>query len=307
MSVILDALKSKKKIEEKPGRKTSHLIEEGLFLGKKSMVKPDLISFKKLKILVKPLIILVFIISFSLIGYFSYPKIYSFISDHFSSSSEINIALENENKPKVISDHDGNGNININQNQNNSLNNSNNEVVKINENNNQDLPDQLVVSNSKSVEDELSIENAKTFFKEGKLNESLRVYQKLTSTIPDNYEVYNGIGMIYLKKELYSLAENYFAKALEKNQECAGCFNNLGYLKTRTENFTEAKKYLEKSIEINDQSYEPVFNLAVMYEKSGDYLKAIENYQKLMNAFEDFPEDLKTKITDKINRLSGWK
>ena len=126
------------------------------------------------------------------------------------------------------------------------------------------------------------LEEARTLFQQGDIDASLKAFQKALEQDPQNFSVHNDLGFLFLKKELYSSAEEHFKKALELKNDCAECFNNLGYLKTLLGQSVEAQKYLEKAIGLKSDYPDPYFNLGVLLEKNGDIGNAVSAYQKFL-------------------------
>lgn len=146
---------------------------------------------------------------------------------------------------------------------------------------------------------------ARSQFKAGEYDESLKSFQRALESDPGNATIHNDMGLVLLKKELYASAEGHFAKALELNDACAECYNNLGYLKTALDQPVEAEKYLQKAIALKPDYPDPYFNLAVAYEKNGDIGRAVDFYQKYLKMLPKSETELADKIKSRIHDLSG--
>ncbi len=146
---------------------------------------------------------------------------------------------------------------------------------------------------------------ARSQYKSGQYDDSLKSFQKALDKDPNNASIHNDMGLALLKKELFASAEGHFAKALELDDRCAECYNNLGYLKTALNQPVEAEKYLQKSIALRPDYPDPYFNLGVMYEKNGDVGKAVEFYQAFLKKIPKTDNDLAIKIKARIHDLSG--
>lgn len=320
MSVIHEALKSKRqnKAEDEP----TQIIEEGLFLGKKSLVIEPKFTWPKLKPYVFGLCGLL-IIGFL---YLVIPKVWYVIHDLIPDTVE----EDQKNQNVVIEDHED-----VMQNPKKDISkidrkeeshslpdykkkdgdshqaNSNKEFIS-----GQDIPQQQIIDIRRNNQNRPSqfqhrknlgsIEEANALFSEGRYDESLEIYKVLSKSGVSDYQLYNNIGMIYLKKELYSISENYFSKALEYNSECASCFNNLGYLKTIIGQYSEAEVYLKKSLDLESNQTEVIFNLAVMHEKSGEFFQAVKFYSQFLTLGQSsFPPDIVNDVEKRIEELTG--
>lgn len=146
---------------------------------------------------------------------------------------------------------------------------------------------------------------ARSQYKSGEYDESLKSFQKAIERDPGNATIHNDMGLVLLKKELFASAEGHFAKALEIDDACAECYNNLGYLKTALGQPVEAEKYLQKAIALKPDYVDPYFNLAVMYEKNGDVGKSVDFYQEYLKRIPKTETELAAKIKSRIHDLSG--
>lgn len=149
------------------------------------------------------------------------------------------------------------------------------------------------------------LQMARSKYKAGEYDDSLRLFQKALDQDPNNAAAHNDMGLVLLKKELYASAESHFAKALELDDSCAECYNNLGYLKTALDQPVEAEKYLQKAMVLKPDYADPYFNLAVMYEKNGDVGKAVEYYQDYLQKIPKTETELAAKIKSRIQDLAG--
>lgn len=146
---------------------------------------------------------------------------------------------------------------------------------------------------------------ARSQYKTGQYDDSIKSFQKALEKDPNNAMVHNDMGLALLKKELYTSAENQFATALEHDDTCVECYNNLGYLKTILNQPTEAEKYLQKAIALKPDYPDPYFNLGVLYEKNGDIGKAVEAYQSFLKKLPKSDTEMAAKIQSRIHDLSG--
>lgn len=146
---------------------------------------------------------------------------------------------------------------------------------------------------------------ARSQYKSGQYEDSLKSFQKALDKDPNNPSIHNDMGLVLLKKELFTSAESHFAKALELDDGCVECYNNLGYLKTALGQPVEAEKYLQKAISLKPDYADPYFNLGVMYEKNGDVGKAVESYQTFLKKIPKTDSELAAKIKSRIHDLSG--
>ncbi|MBF0360353.1 MAG: hypothetical protein HQK49_05040 [Oligoflexia bacterium] len=95
---------------------------------------------------------------------------------------------------------------------------------------------------------------------------------------------------------------------LEKNPNNTFALNNRGMIYLHQKDFLNAEVDFIKASINNNQFYEPIFNLATLYELEGRLDKAIENYQKFLslkgNTFKSEHHDIVTKIEARLKKLN---
>ena len=150
------------------------------------------------------------------------------------------------------------------------------------------------------------------YYNAGKYTAALRNLLEAYKTIPNDPYLLNSLGLVYLAKDRYGLAENHFKKALKLKTDYIHARNNLGatYLKQKKWNFAikcfeevsenllyatpeipfsnlgwayfhqkmyrRAKTYFEKSLEIRPDFLIAIHGLASIYIETGYYTLAID-------------------------------
>ena len=156
-----------------------------------------------------------------------------------------------------------------------------------------------------SQEDISEVGRAQQLFKNGNFNESLNILEKQMREGKESVQLHNDLGLVFLKKELFSSAEKHFSRALELDDQCAECFNNFGYLKTLLGENVEAETYLKKAAQLNRNYPDPYFNLGILYEKNGDIGNAVQAYQKFLERSPNPQEETTLKIENRLKKLTG--
>lgn len=149
------------------------------------------------------------------------------------------------------------------------------------------------------------------YYNSGRYTAALKTLLEAQKSIPNDPYLLNSLGLVYLAKNRYDLAENHFKKALNFKPDYTQAKNNLGatYLKQKKwkpaikcfeeisenllyatpeiplsnlgwvyfyrEMYGKAKTYFEKSLEIRPNFLIAVHGLASIYIKTGRYLLAI--------------------------------
>ncbi len=150
------------------------------------------------------------------------------------------------------------------------------------------------------------------FYNAGNYTSALKNLLEAYEALPDDPYINNSLGLVYLAKERYDLAEDHFKKALELKKDFIDAKNNLGaaYLKQEKWSlaiacFEEVSKslvygypeipfsnlgwayfnqkkyekaifYFNKSLQINPKFLISVHGLASVYLETGAHLQAIE-------------------------------
>ncbi|MBN2681226.1 MAG: tetratricopeptide repeat protein [Bacteroidales bacterium] len=131
--------------------------------------------------------------------------------------------------------------------------------------------------------------------------DALKIYEELSKSEDMKSSVegkkgaaysYSNIGAIYLSREEYNTALDYFLLSLEINKELdiktglSDCYNNMGNVYFLQKNYDEALKYFSKALTINEEiknSYGQSAcynNIALIYKQQYKYDTAISYFQK---------------------------
>ena len=142
-------------------------------------------------------------------------------------------------------------------------------------------------------------------YNSGKYDKSAKLFKTAIEQNPGDAFLHNNLGLVYVKKGLYSSAESEYEEALELDDKCAECFNNFGYLKSVLDQSVEAKKYLERAIALSGSYADPYFNLAVLYEKEGDIGNSVKYFRRFVDLYPDQSSEIIYKVSLRIRELSG--
>ncbi len=148
----------------------------------------------------------------------------------------------------------------------------------------------------------------------GEIKEAIASYEKalqLQPHNPENYLVYNNLGVCFSREEMSDLdkATEYFQQALQLHPNYAEAYNNLGSLAKQQENFKQAMHYLQKAIQLAPQFKEAYYNLAGLFLNQGQADKSVACYYKILNFL---PEDAEVHCSLAATLLStgqftrGW-
>ena len=91
---------------------------------------------------------------------------------------------------------------------------------------------------------------AKSFYQEKNYERALRLYKNLSRLHPDNYRVWNHLGLCHARLSDYKKAIVAFEKALEVNEKKELIWSNLGKAYYHNGEFTKVIETYEKALKI---------------------------------------------------------
>lgn len=116
-------------------------------------------------------------------------------------------------------------------------------------------------------------------------------FQKAYELNPEDKEVLNGIGIIYLLHfENYPKAVEFFQKAVHVDSNFSEAYNNLGFAYEKSRMYKEAIESYKKALSnlVYRTPEKAYYNLGRAYYRSGMYDEAIEAYIEASRRMGDF-------------------
>jgi tetratricopeptide (TPR) repeat protein len=131
------------------------------------------------------------------------------------------------------------------------------------------------------------------YFKKGELDKAEEEFQvvldKTIETHGDykkdkgtSLRAFTGLGEIYLQKEKFGTAQEYFTQALDISPEDETSAYNVGEVYFSNQKIDEAIEYFELAIKINKEWSKPYLKLGYAYLNKGDFDKSLEYFQKFI-------------------------
>jgi len=130
-----------------------------------------------------------------------------------------------------------------------------------------------------------------SYLNENNVNPAFIEFQKAYELNPENKEVLNAIGIIYLLKfEDFPKAINFFQKAVSVDPDFAEAHNNLGVAYERSKMFNDAIISYNKALSnVLYRTPEMAYNnLGRIYYRLGKYDEAINAYKEALKRMTDF-------------------
>ena len=101
-----------------------------------------------------------------------------------------------------------------------------------------------------------------------------------------NWQLLNGLGLVYDLQGQYGQAILYFKQALEISPDQIDVLNNMGYSLYRSEQYIEAIQYYKKVLAINPKYHQTLFNYALLEARLKNYNLARSIFFRLMSPSE---------------------
>ncbi|MFC1725506.1 tetratricopeptide repeat protein, partial [candidate division KSB1 bacterium] len=126
--------------------------------------------------------------------------------------------------------------------------------------------------------------------KAGNLSEAENQYLQALQTKPEDPDINNNLGCLYLSQERYSAAERYLKKAVDLKSNNPDFHFNLGVLYQETDKKNEAIEEFKKCFNSNPKSFEAAYNLGNLYFDLDDFENAMLYLEKAASLKSDFAD-----------------
>ena len=99
---------------------------------------------------------------------------------------------------------------------------------------------------------------------------------------PEDFELTKKLANMYLELNRPEDAVVYLSKALELNPDYAQGYNQIGVCYVTQNKLDEAEKSLINALKLDFDLIEAHFNLATLYQKRGDYKRALSHFKEVV-------------------------
>lgn len=144
-------------------------------------------------------------------------------------------------------------------------------------------------------------------FKKGKdalnldnFDEAETCFQEILQEEPDDAEVLNKMGIIYIYRKEMKKAREYFEHALEVNPEHVSALCNLGNVELEEGDMNKAEMLYRQAIRLDPQYGTAHNNLAFILKKTGRISEAV-GHMKKANKAGTVAFDMSTSRFQKVN------
>lgn len=104
----------------------------------------------------------------------------------------------------------------------------------------------------------------------GQSKKAIAYGKKALEVFPNNVDMLNNMGFIYMEIKDYPSALEYFARVIEQDPKHAYAYNNKGYLLLQAEEYALAQEAIEESLSLDADNAYAYRNLAIAYAHQGE-------------------------------------
>lgn len=115
--------------------------------------------------------------------------------------------------------------------------------------------------------------------KAGRVDAAESLYTQLLIDAPNNHAALHFLGVLKYQQHNYVEAENLLSKAISLNPSNPTYYYHLSFVMRDTNRLRDAIDGLEHAISLKSHFFDAHFNLAQLYERSGDYNKSEDQYR----------------------------
>jgi len=112
------------------------------------------------------------------------------------------------------------------------------------------------------------------------LDEAIEKARQKVTADPTSEEAQTSLGYLFLKKGSFEEAEKAFDQALSLNARYHAALTGKGIVLTRLGEDEAAEEMLQKALLLNPNPVRTYYELGYLYEKKGDFEKALIEYKK---------------------------
>lgn len=127
---------------------------------------------------------------------------------------------------------------------------------------------------------------ARAYEAQGNHAEAVRIYRRLANAFPDDTALKLRLAEAMVETGAYDEAKLIYQRLLSERGETPRLLTKVGELELARENFSEASLQLEKAIEQDPNFTEAYGPLARAYDGASNYRKALDSYQRAIQAVQ---------------------
>lgn len=161
-------------------------------------------------------------------------------------------------------------------------------------------PKSKINQEAKKNQIQKSLDEIKKLIENNQLDKAERILLKIVVDEPHNGEIYNELGLVYLKQENFKDASSAFLEALKYKKDLSGnLYNNLGLTYFSLKEYPKSIQYYKKAIMLDSEATTRYINLALSQKAHGrpqDALRTLKRAQKIDPENPDIKKLLSSKV-----------
>jgi choline-sulfatase len=119
----------------------------------------------------------------------------------------------------------------------------------------------------------------KAYLRVGDLRKGVDTLEKASRLDPTDLDNLRNLGTAYLQLGRVAESERAFRAITVQDDHYAAAYNGLGLVAIQRGNADAARRNFERAIDVGPEEVEPLLNLGLLYQKSGDKEQALHYYQ----------------------------
>ncbi|HEV2381888.1 MAG TPA: sulfatase-like hydrolase/transferase [Terriglobia bacterium] len=123
----------------------------------------------------------------------------------------------------------------------------------------------------------------KAYLRLQELDKAVEAMTRAVALDPLDLDSFRNLGTAQLQLGRVGDAEKAFQSILVENDHYSAAYNGLGLVAIQRGNVLDARRDFEKAIEVGPDEVEPLLNLGLLYQKSGEKRLAIRYYQMFLS------------------------
>lgn len=112
-------------------------------------------------------------------------------------------------------------------------------------------------------------QQGREYHQKGEYAEAIQAYEKVVELRPNDYEAYNGLGVIYSILGEHELGIKFISEAIRLTPLASHLHNNLGYAYLKQGRMSEAAGAFERALQLDPENLHARNNLESAYQKMG--------------------------------------
>ncbi len=145
---------------------------------------------------------------------------------------------------------------------------------------------------------------ARGHLKAGRLKQAAQCYKKLLSKTPNDFTLYNQLGIIYDELREWEQAALWYQKAVEQQPEMAVAHYNIANVLHQQGKDNEALKSYQRTLAIDKHNLAAWNNMAAILYSQGRMTEALTCFKKATEVFPDNPA-LRSACLAALNYIPG--